>query len=769
MTPPPTAIRGAWLLTRLRLRRLLNQTTARYNRSVGGRKGRPASPAKRRNPWLVTAFVATMMLFSAGNIARQAMLNLHGAVDAVGARVWTLPLLFSEPLTRALTMQLSLLVGVTFLLTLGAKELAQPDWDLEWLVTLPIRPRALLWSRIVERTVANPVGWFLLWPCCGLLAWYSGYRWTSPLVAMVCALPLMMLVAVARTLVDTGLRLRLAPARLRNLQAVASIGSILLLYFTMSAGMQMHAGLIFDFARVFPAGSSWAPTGLIVQGINAPSLPETAGLILLMLAEAGAGAYLGVRLLERQLRHGVVAASSRESSRRSAPPRESAVGSPFGIGSVVQRRELRLLSRDRTFLVQTLVLPLVVVGSQVMLNGRFNVTANAISPATTAAIAFGVAAYTLMASAFQTLNSEGAALWILYTVPRSLASILFEKAQLWAVLALIYPVAICSFGLAFAPHVGVEFVGLSAIALLGVPIYAGIAVALGVFASDPLAVQVQQKVRPTYVYLYMLLAGLYTYAIFASQWAQRLVLIVLSALLAMALGQKARDELPFLLDPAASPPARVSTSDGVIAAMLFFVFQGLIAVGLSAGGTKLDGSAVLLSYSIAGAVTYAALRYSLWRSKAVGVPRLLPVGASMLQAVRWGVGMGLIAAIAGLVYLWVSQRWLLPSDPHEAPKVALLGLRWVVPLAVIAAPLCEEFIFRGLIYGGMRRSIPEGWAIFGSAAVFAIVHPPMAMIPVFGLGMCAAVAYRRSGGLLAPMLTHALYNGAVIWAALLQL
>jgi ABC-2 type transport system permease protein len=487
-----------------------------------------------------------------------------------------------------------------------------------------------------------------------------------------------------------------------------------------------------------------------------------------MLAEVAGAAYVGIRLLERQLRHGVVAASSREASRRSAPPRSAAASSAFTFGSVVQRRELRLLSRDRAFLVQTLVLPLVVVGSQVLLNGRFNVTTTAMSSATTAAIAFGVAAYTLMASAFQTLNSEGASLWILYTVPRPLATVLLEKAQLWAVLALVYPVAIFSIGFAFSHHVGIEFVGLAAVALLGVPIYAAIAVALGVFASDPLATQVQQRVRPTYVYLYMLLAGLYTYAIFASHWSQRLVLIVLSALLAMALGQKARDELPFLLDPAASPPSKVSTSDGVIAAMLFFVFQGLVAAGLSAGGSKLDGSAVLLSYSIAGALTYAALRFSLWRSRAEGVPRLLAAGASLFQAMRWGGVTGLVAAFAGLIYVAVTRHLELPIEVRGGPNAALFGVRWAVPLAIIAAPLCEEFIFRGLIYGGMRRSIPEAWALCGSAAVFAIVHPPMAMIPVFGLGICAAVAYRRTGGLLAPMLTHALYNGAVIAITLSQ-
>ena len=118
-----------------------------------------------------------------------------------------------------------------------------------------------------------------------------------------------------------------------------------------------------------------------------------------------------------------------------------------------------------------------------------------------------------------------------------------------------------------------------AMVALGVPIYSAIAVALGVFGSDPLATDAHRKVRPTYLYLYMLLSGLYVYALFAPRWWQSLIFMVLSTLLALALWQKARDQLPYLLDPAARPPARVSTADGLIAAMLFFVLQGAAVVG----------------------------------------------------------------------------------------------------------------------------------------------------------------------------------------------
>jgi hypothetical protein len=58
-------------------------------------------------------------------------------------------------------------------------------------------------------------------------------------------------------------------------------------------------------------------------------------------------------------------------------------------------------------------------------------------------------------------------------------------------------------------------------------------------------------------------------------------------------------------------------------------------------------------------------------------------------------------------------------------------------------------------------------AAVASAAVFAIVHPPMSMIPVFVLGLCAALAYERSRLLIAPMVVHAIYNAAVIgWQSL---
>ncbi|MEA3175864.1 MAG: hypothetical protein QOF42_3275 [Gammaproteobacteria bacterium] len=768
-----SATRAIWLLTALRMKRVANMMTAGLNRRRAARRGQPASrqatTGKRRNRWVVSALVGVLMLGIYGNIARQSFINLHNALDHLGRVRNVAPSgALSDAMLRGVSMEFTLLLFVAFLGALASRELSQPDWDLEWLATLPIRMPLLLWSRIIERSVATPIGLLTMLPTNIMLAWISGYRWSAVLVGAAAALPLLLLAAVSRTLVDTGLRMSLSAAKLRNLQAALSIVSVVLLYVVISLGILSPMAFVLDWARNFPDWVSWLPPGLVVRAVNAQE-PATqllycAGLI----AEIGLVLCVGIAILTHQLRNGVVASSSRETRRK--PIAAAAVNSaipvpamrmPLRLGSVVQQRELRLLMRDRTFMVQTLVLPVVIVVSQIFFQGRiFNGSFTGASNTAVATIAFVIASYTLMMSAFQTLNSEGGSLWLLYTVPRSIESVLLEKARLWAVLALGYPLAVFAISVSLKHRLDIEMLGLAAVVLLGVPIYAAIAVSLGVYGCDPLAQEAAAKLRPTYIYLYLMLAGLYTYAIYASQWSQRLVVIALSGLLGLALWQKARDELPYLLDPAASPPARVSTSDGVIAAMIFFVLQGVIGAVVMSTEHHLSGGALVTAYSIGGGAAFCLLRYIYWRAKTLDVPRIF--GADIGRAIGVGAAAGIVAAGGGILYLHLLQRLGLVQDLLREANAGISGRFWIPILAIAAAPLFEEFIFRGLIFGGLRRSMGAVPAILASAAVFAIVHPPAAMIPVFGLGVCAAFAYERSRILLAPMLAHAIYNAAVI-------
>jgi membrane protease YdiL (CAAX protease family) len=145
-------------------------------------------------------------------------------------------------------------------------------------------------------------------------------------------------------------------------------------------------------------------------------------------------------------------------------------------------------------------------------------------------------------------------------------------------------------------------------------------------------------------------------------------------------------------------------------------------------------------------------------AKTEGVPRIHSGSWNPLP----GIAGGLVAAAVGLSDLYtLSALGLLEEAVRDSGSYAKLGL-WVWPLAVIAAPIFEEFIFRGLIFGGLRRSFGLWPATLASAAVFAIMHPAISIVPVFVMGVCTAWLYDRTRSLLAPMLAHATYNACVI-------
>ncbi|KAB0331215.1 CPBP family intramembrane metalloprotease [Janthinobacterium sp. PLB04] len=763
---PPTAWRAVWLLTRLRLQRLLN-ISGRGLSFKKNSKSRPATPGKRGGRWLLGALLLLPMLFSFGSIARHSVLNMHclldqvaacqargslhtdsGLLDPVITQLMATP--FSATLIGGLTLQLTLLWLVSVLLPLGMGELSKPDWDLEWLVTLPVRKSTLLWARVLERTLVNPAGLLALWPSTTVIAWYSGQGWFSPLSGLLASLVLLVLAAMLRTLVDTGLRLSLTPSRLGNLQAVISLAGLLPMYMGMSFGMGT-GGFAYAWAAAMPAWSSWTPPGLLLRLLNADGVAALLPAIVL-LAQCLCLMLLGMAILRRQLHHGVVGAGQREAARKpAAAPSPTQRWRPR-IGTAIQRRELTLLLRDRNFLVQALLMPLLILGGQALFTGQVrDVHALLASPVLLASTGFFLGTYVLLMSAFQTLNKEGGALWLLYTFPVSIEQALRQKAQLWALLALLYPLILFGAALAWLPAWSWQTAGLMLLALAGIPLYALIAVALGVFASDPLATETTAKVRPTYMYLYLLLTGLYIAALAAGSLVQQLVFVVFTGALAVALWQKARDALPCLLDPAASPPATVAAADGLIAAMLFFILQTLSLILLK-GSSATPLAQLAIAFGAAGTLTYALLRLVYWRARTAGVPRI----GQGRQPWRRGVAGACAAALFG-----IGCAALLPPPASPLMQINSDGL-WLLAVGVLAAPLCEEFIFRGLLQGGLRRSLPAWQAIGIAAALFAIVHPPAAMLPVFVLGLCTGIAYERSGALLAPMLVHALYNAAML-------
>jgi membrane protease YdiL (CAAX protease family) len=104
-------------------------------------------------------------------------------------------------------------------------------------------------------------------------------------------------------------------------------------------------------------------------------------------------------------------------------------------------------------------------------------------------------------------------------------------------------------------------------------------------------------------------------------------------------------------------------------------------------------------------------------------------------------------------------------------KYPQLSIRLAVLfMAVVAAPLNEELLFRGIFQSGFRNITAVPWApVIISSAIFAMAHQNPAHWPaLFVLSMGLGYAYEKSGSLIQPIFMHSLFNGIMVTATLFQ-
>jgi membrane protease YdiL (CAAX protease family) len=93
--------------------------------------------------------------------------------------------------------------------------------------------------------------------------------------------------------------------------------------------------------------------------------------------------------------------------------------------------------------------------------------------------------------------------------------------------------------------------------------------------------------------------------------------------------------------------------------------------------------------------------------------------------------------------------------------------RLVFAVGVVAlGPAVEELLFRGALLRGLARRTSIGWAVFGSALIFASVHPlldpsigTLAVTPaLLAVGLVAAHRAVVTGSLSQPIMLHVGFN-----------
>jgi len=124
----------------------------------------------------------------------------------------------------------------------------------------------------------------------------------------------------------------------------------------------------------------------------------------------------------------------------------------------------------------------------------------------------------------------------------------------------------------------------------------------------------------------------------------------------------------------------------------------------------------------------------------------------------------LVYAPLSLVFPDGVQAWLFEdafvfySASHPYP---LAGNALILLAGVVAAPIAEEWFFRGLLWRRWAHRSGAVQATLASSALFGLLHVDPIGAFVFGLVMCAV--YARYGTLWAPTIVHGAGNG-LVWA-----
>lgn len=746
---PISSARACALILQLRLQRM--------GRSLGwarshGPTARRGAPSERGHlGWLWKALITTAGLLLATALG---MTELFSSVLTLR--------LGPNEIASAASAQLALLCFTVLCLdsSWANRMSARGARDIEWLLMLPISAPAIYVIEVLERAVFNVWGWWLIYPLVVGLVHQQGLFWSAPLVSVLLFLSLSLPVALGSVVVDHALGRLPASQIIRAVLTLLGVGLMMI--------VPAHPGLSAAL-RSLP----WLPTEGVVGVILALNggLLALLGQLTLCIAQSSILLALGYASLALLLAKGGAPGQSSRLGQRGALAQTSR---PLGSArSAIITKDVRQLLRDSSMWYVAVLLPLVqllVLALTVMtLESRLLVGSSQHLPL----LAFGIGVMSSLASS-SALTLEGTSLWLLFELPRSLGSMLLSKAVLWVLLSCAYVAIVFAFGLFHQPLSWSLLAG-AVHAFSGVALLALCGVGLSVHVVDPGALaRGERSFRGGSSFLLLsALAAVFAFGFYADHWTRASLVLLLGAA-TLGIWQTSTRTLPFVLDPERRPPAIVSLSDGLTCALAFTTLQS-VGTLLLAHFLELQGwLGRLTSFVLAGVFVIAVTLVVLRRRGVSGLPSALgwiwpdSLRPALRSALLWGApAVGVGAAYAAVMSHWpgLTEAARAAAPPAQVPSGAQL---WSYPLlAIVAAPLVEEVIFRGLIFRSLRATLSINVSAALASTIFALAHPGLSFAPVFVMGFLAARALERSGSLISAILVHAAYNAALMVATAL--
>jgi membrane protease YdiL (CAAX protease family) len=187
------------------------------------------------------------------------------------------------------------------------------------------------------------------------------------------------------------------------------------------------------------------------------------------------------------------------------------------------------------------------------------------------------------------------------------------------------------------------------------------------------------------------------------------------------------------------------------------------------------GGTVLLALVVVSQVVGLLAVVLLLSRRAVPLRSLIGPVRPLRRLLGLGAGLGALAIVGSTIIVSVlvalsgsdaTPDQVLTGDIAQTPAQLLLA----VLAAVVLAPIAEELLFRGLLHRALRVRLRIVPATAISSLLFAVVHvdvvmsQPIALVGLTLVGVVLAIAYERTGGLLVPVLIHAVHNAITIAA-----
>ncbi len=221
--------------------------------------------------------------------------------------------------------------------------------------------------------------------------------------------------------------------------------------------------------------------------------------------------------------------------------------------------------------------------------------------------------------------------------------------------------------------------------------------------------------------------------------------------------------------------------DAAVAMFLVMLFSLLVFGGASGHASEASAKAPSAADMIAGIVFSEVIFIALAVGPLLGMKLR---GMNLREAFgleRFGIG-AVFAGAFGLLLLAFPlitetlelARVLLAGmgdrnpEPQPAGQVlagsASLAARIAVGVqAVFLAPVQEELIFRGYLYGVAKRYLGPAGGIVLVSFLFAAIHQHApSFAGLFVLAVCLTLAYEWSGSIFVPMTMHAMFNSLTV-------